>query len=259
MEKAEALRWNQSFLLKEGSPAFTFQGFTLVEPVPSLHNLRTHPVESIELGSQSPCSIRSLWLSFFPEVPAVALAELWTHPVFSSIFKNPVFAEKIGFRDLILLEKLLDLINVQSGSHKAWLAAKKISVNDLRFLTGFHAAKNSEVLELLQTLDASKSQTLMFWERSLEVLGMEMSLASIKGMKDFDQAYQELTKLRFPTTHARDEQKKSSDLSWPSGVKSKWSRRGDKGGFELSLFVSHPAELERQLRGLKSVVDKWTV
>ncbi len=148
-------------------------------------------------------------------------------------------------------------------SFKNWVLQKKAHINDLRpliLVSRLPEREKNQVLQLLNvigSLNPSLSQGKQLLEAFIDVASTEQNFEPLESLildlrtqnKNLESSLKKLLKLKNPVTSKLDGQKQNfvNKSNWPTAVKVKFQRQGDKAGFEVSTFVTTAAQCESLL------------
>lgn len=142
---------------------------------------------------------------------------------------------------------------------QTWIELKKLKTHDLIFTktlkTEAHQQIFSQVCEQMAGFTPSFSEGLAFLEMVTDLVLMGHTEDLFTGSENFENWQNNVKRLRYPQTSARDEnlKQKFETLPWPQGAKIKFERRGDKAGVEMKVFISSPADLTKIMASLERV------
>lgn len=173
-------------------------------------------------------------------------------------------SQAYGFFWNDLTETLFQQSHIWPPTFKEWAHTKKAHGNDLRVLSLMKKLTPQEQLIFLNLLKAvprlnpslSEGKKIMELfldllggeqQKSLQNLGDQLVVTKTAPLLTTDQVIKRLTKMRYPLTTQIDLKKKNfiEKSKWPSGIKVRFSRQGDKSGFELISFVSNKDQCEK--------------
>jgi hypothetical protein len=146
---------------------------------------------------------------------------------------------------------------------KTWKEQKKVKDQDLIFThslkENLHLELFTKISEQMASLTPSFTEGLNFLELATELILMGHTESLFESNRDFTAWLENLKKLRFPQTAARDEllKQKFESLPWPAGAKIKFERRGDKAGVELKMFISNPSDVTKIMAALERVGQEF--
>lgn len=209
---------------------------------------KNHPV--FDWGTLEP----DLLLQKFSEIYAqLTLPELARLIHLDSGFSFQQLAQAFHFHPTEDLLSVLKILSAQSLDVQNWLSQKKWGLSELRPLLLLNLNQQTQILHGLFQKNGSKQDSVTILELLCDLLLMKYDFAILE-----EKSLPQLKLLRFPMTADRDEQLKQSPLPWPSMIKSKVQRRGDRAGFDVQFFAGSPVELEKLSDQLKKVAQQWS-
>ena len=124
----------------------------------------------------------------------------------------------------------------------------------------FEFLKSPPVVKFFSSENPSKSEGVQILEWIVDLLLIhptdEEKISSLLNGK-LNAVQNQLQAWRYPQATSQDQQRKNLQLPWPSAIQNKFSRRGDRSGFDLRLFVAHPSELKKIIHGFERVLEEW--
>lgn len=173
--------------------------------------------------------------------------------------------QKFGYQSSGSLFATAKALRALPEGFQEWCADRKLSPQDLAPILSARSLDLKPLLAQILTLSCSRNIGAHCLEMGVELLLMgktyedlQVTAYSSEEIHDSPESWhQHLKRLRYPETSAKDAEQASrlKKLPWPGQSQVRWTRNGDKGGFEIKLFVSQPSDLKKHLTSLAKVHD----
>lgn len=178
-------------------------------------------------------------------------------------------AQAYGFFWNESTEKVFESFKTTPECFKKWADSKKAHANDLKSLTlisKLDAPSKKliyDVMSLFKDLNPSLNDGKKIIElcidnlasnsRAIEILLNEIKIKTLAS----DKIIKKLTKIRYPLSTNSDDKMKKFILksNWPSAIKVKFQRQGDKAGFEVSTYVSTTEQAKHNISKMNESLE----
>lgn len=224
-----------------GLGPYLIAGFNLAHD----HEGYSHPLETPEKNSQ-------VFLELYPQLSLPEIARLLARPDFSKIFSTSTLLKFYNLHLSNDLVQVCDIVGALSLEYQNWLSTKKVGYHELLPLIDLQKDQISFIFSMLLKAQDSKSEAMQKLEIISDLLQMKHSIESLQNLN-----LTELRQQRFPNTAQRDQKLTQAELSWSKSVRSQFTRRGDKGGFDIHFFAGTPVELTKTAQNLLKVAEEW--
>ena len=222
--------------------SYLVAGFQL----PDQHPVIAHPLHSSGENTD-------LFLTLYPDLQLVELVRLSQKPTLTSVLDLGRLLENFGWQDSDDTRRGLTTLASTPLEFQNWVTQKKLGYHEWLGLADLSQAQRDFVTGEILRHNDNKNESTQRLEWLSDLLQMGREESELQGVK-----LSELCKLRFPQTTARDESLSQAPLSWPKTIRRTFSRRGDKGGFDIHFFAGTPIELTKTAQHLMKVAEEWT-
>lgn len=201
-----------------------------------------------------------LFFNIVHNLSLVQMGFLLNSDKFSVVFDENYFFSKLKFGSVESIKKLAPKLVTMPFNFLNWLHQKAIAAQDLAPLHALDVERLHSYFEPILMARPSKTEGIQILELLVDLILLEKSESllqeALKG-PTANLVLKNLKELRYPQTAARDQQQAQNQLNWPGQVTAKFQRRGDRSGYDLHFFASHPSELKKTLQQLEKVAEEW--
>lgn len=211
----------------------------------SNHPVHQHSVKDLETHTD-------LFYDLYPSLGLCEIARLLTNPLFPELFSEESLLEKYGLHPSPDFKAVCKLL-IQAPSHfQNWVENKKPGYHELIPLLGLNHEQQVFIMSQVVNSVDSKSSGAYRIEFLSDLLQIGLTMDSLLGL-----SLEELKQKRYPNTTNRDQKLSQISFHWPKAVRSRFSRQGDKGGFDIQFFAGTPLELTKTAQHLMKVAEEW--
>lgn len=227
---------------------FLISGFDLESP---------HPVHNVT--NADPEQAAEVFFSLYPQLTWPEIVRLTHRPELAQKIDCDFLLNKYGTKSDPRFKKISDFLLNWSAEVQDYLSEKEIRPFDIAIVDQLTLSTQKDILALLVTLKPTKTLFCQLLELSGELILMETPIENVMDSLKSSKALESLRELRFPVSHQKDQDLKTSmaGFPWPKGVTAQALRKGDVQGIEVKFFAKNAAELEKTLSGLQSVASNW--
>lgn len=211
-----------------------------------------HPVHVHTLGTTSKNS--ELFVEVYAQLSLPEIARLTKIPAAAEAFDLDLILKGQHLHPSDDLKNVLRVLASTPTEFQQWVATKKPGYHELLPLIDLSAEEVKFVADQIAEAQDSKTEGVQKIEFLSDLLQMEHKPENLEGL-----SLSEVRRIRYPITTERDEALSTAELHWPKSIRSQFSRRGDKGGFDIQFFAGTPLELTKTAQHLMKVAEQWNL
>lgn len=212
----------------------------------------------IQIDKQDGPKNSEIFHALWPNLTWLELARLFVLDNFLDLFDRLKIAELYQIKNTEALLTCYSRLPEFDKDLEIKFIDKKISYFDLPFLQDL-GDQSLEPLWFRPLFDnsLSKSQILQAWEWAQDLILMKKNSELINALNS-ENPWKSIYSMRFVQTEKSRHQLETTMASnWPSSLKPRFERRGDRAGFVIESFVTNSQDLEKLSQQAKYLSEQW--